>query len=118
MSDIPTVINCKKVNLIKLGYKDLQDWLSKPNHMYIGRDMIFYVPGAIGSKWANKFHVKMGRDKCLELYEADIRSNNELMNSLHELKGKTLACWCDPLKCHGHILVKLYKEKFNTSQAR
>ena len=115
--NLPTVINCKKANLIKSGYKDLQDWLSKPGHIYIGRNISFYVPGATGSKWANKFSVKKySREKCLELYEADIRSNPDLMNSLHELKDMTCACWCKPEGCHGDILIKLYKEKFQTGK--
>lgn len=37
--------------------------------------------------------------------------NQELMNSLHELGGKTLGCWCRPEDCHGDILLKLLKEK-------
>lgn len=109
----PTIINCKKANLVKLNYKDLEDWLSVKNHLYIGRDMTYYVPAAHGSKWANKFSVqKFGREKCLELYEADIRNNKELMNSLHELTNTVCACWCKPDTCHGDILIKLYKEKF------
>ena len=27
------------------------------------------------------------------------------MDSLLELKGKTLGCWCKPEDCHGDILV-------------
>ena len=34
------------------------------------------------------------------------------MNSLHELKGKQLGCWCKPGVCHGDVLVKLYNEKY------
>jgi len=28
------------------------------------------------------------------------------MDSLIELKGKTLGCWCHPKQCHGDILSK------------
>jgi hypothetical protein len=34
------------------------------------------------------------------------------MNSLHELKGKTLGCWCKKKSsdaCHGDVLVELIK---------
>jgi hypothetical protein len=46
------------------------------------------------------------------IYEEHIRSSPELMDSLHELAGKRLGCWCSPAPCHGDVLVKLFKEKF------
>jgi hypothetical protein len=50
------VVNCKKNELNKLGYADFAEWLkSSPDHVYIGRNMSFYVPGAVGSKWGNPF---------------------------------------------------------------
>ena len=33
------------------------------------------------------------------------------MESLIELEGKVLGCWCHPEPCHGDILVKLLREK-------
>lgn len=33
-----------------------------------------------------------------------------LLKDLHELKGKTLGCFCKPLSCHGDILVRLADE--------
>ena len=78
--------------------------------VYIGRP----------SKWGNDYSHKEGtlakfkvnsRQESLEKYETDIRQNKELMDSLHELKDKTLGCWCKPLSCHGDILIKLLKEK-------
>jgi hypothetical protein len=106
------VINVKKAELKKQGFKDLMHWLnSSPNHVYIGRNMTFYVPGAVGSKWANPFKVdKYGREGCLRKYEENIRANPDLMNSLKELENKVLGCWCHPEGCHGDILVKLVNE--------
>lgn len=114
-----TVIDVHKQNLVKLGYKSLQDWLdSDEKHIYVGRNMSIYVPGAVGSIWANKFSVKKyGRDKCLELYEADLRSklsrDSSLKKKLEELRGCTLGCWCHPEPCHGHVLVKILDESFD-----
>lgn len=107
-----TVNNAKKSNLIKLGYKDLEDCLKDPNNVYIGRDMTRHVKGAVGSKWANPFNVnKYGRDKCLELYREYITNNEELLSQLGELEGKTIFCWCSPIyKCHGDILVELIED--------
>jgi hypothetical protein len=103
-----SVINIKKANLIKLNYRDLEHWLEDPNHIYVGRNMSFYVKGATASKWQNTFSAKKyGRDKCVEMYRDNLLKNQELMNSLHELKGKTLGCWCKPERCHGDVLVEL-----------
>lgn len=49
-------------------------------------------------------------DECLNLYEKYIRGS-DLYNSLDELKGKELGCWCKPNRCHGDILIKLLNEK-------
>lgn len=101
------VVNVKKQYLKMNGYNDLVHWLSNKNHVYIGRDMTLYVPGAVGSKWKNPFSAKKyGLDKCLQLYEEHLLSNKDLMKSLPELKGKILGCWCKPNKCHGDILMK------------
>jgi hypothetical protein len=32
-----------------------------------------------------------------------------LMEALHSLAGHTLACWCDPDLCHGHVLQTLVR---------
>ena len=83
-----------------------------PNHVYIGRNMSFYIKGTFASKWQNPFSVKKyGRDACLEKFEEYIKNNNELYDQLDELENKELGCWCHPQKCHGDILIKLLKEK-------
>ncbi len=107
------VINVKKFELRKLGYDDLEHWLaSSPDHVYIGRSMIHYVKGAVGSKWANPFKVdKIGRDAAIQKYEEFIRGNPELMESLGELENKVLGCWCHPEACHGDVLIKLLAER-------
>jgi hypothetical protein len=49
-------------------------------------------------------------EDILKTYENYVRTNPFLINSLHELKGKQLGCWCKPNKCHGDVLLKLYNE--------
>lgn len=109
-----SVINVKKKYLNQLGYANLEDWLKSPDHVYIGRDMS-YVKGAKGSKWGNPFQVsKYGLDRALELYTAYLKNNTDLMNSLNELEGKVLGCWCvteTNKKCHGQILIDLINQK-------
>lgn len=105
------VVNVRKKELKKNNYKDFNDWNSNPDHVYIGRNMSFYVPGTNKSKWHNPFSAKKyGREKCLEMYKEYILNTPELLNSLDELKGKILGCWCYPEKCHGDILIEIIND--------
>ena len=111
----PTVVDVHKKELQKHGYRDLLHWQENTDHIYIGRNMSFYVPGAVKSKWSNSYSVKKyGRDECLQKYEEYLR-NSDLMNQLRELEGKVLGCWCAPESCHGDILVKVLKEMINNT---
>ena len=112
---VPTVRNIK-VKYLRPEYNNLEKWLEDPNHVYIGRNMSFYVPGAKKSKWANPFSVKKyGREGCLSQYR-DYILESPLLYKLVELEDKELGCWCTPESCHGDVLVELFKEKvLNTS---
>jgi Domain of unknown function (DUF4326) len=105
------VINIRQENLRKLGYKNLEEWLKNPNHIYIGRNMSFYIKGAYESKWKNPFKVKEHGNKCLELYKYYIQKNPELLEQLDELEGKVLGCFCKPASCHGDILKELLERR-------
>lgn len=85
----PRVVHCKKEEF----------------DVYIGR----------GSKWGNPYSHKEGtlaeevvrsRSEAIKKYEEYLLSNQSLMESLSELKGKTLGCWCKPKSCHGDVLLK------------
>lgn len=106
------VVNIKKKELNKNGYNNFEDWGANPNHLYIGRNMCAYVPGTIGSKWKNPFSLKQFTlEDSLKKYEDHVRNTPLLYNSLHELDGKVLGCWCKPSQCHGDVLLKLLAEK-------
>lgn len=106
-----TVVNIRKKELNKRGIRDFSEWKEQPNTIYIGRNMVAYVPGTYASKWQNPFPVKKyGLDKSLELFEEYIRKSN-VYNDLSELDNKELGCWCAPNKCHGDILIKLRNEQ-------
>ena len=73
--------------------------------VYIGR----------GSRWGNPYshkegtlaeHVVGSRTEAIQKFEEYLLSNEELMASLPDLKGKTLGCWCKPKSCHGDILLR------------
>ena len=72
--------------------------------VYIGR----------GSKWGNPFIIGQhgNRQEVIEAYHAWITHGQgvHLLKDLHELKGKTLGCFCKPKACHGDVLVKLIQE--------
>lgn len=67
--------------------------------VYIGRP----------SKWGNPFVI--GRDgsriQVIDKYREWVLCRQDLLDALHELKGKRLACWCAPQPCHGDVLVEL-----------
>ena len=105
------VVNIKKQYMVNSGYRDLEDWLTDTNHIYIGRNLVIYVKGAYESKWHNPYSIKKyGLDQCLQLYEKHIRTS-DLYHQLDELEDKVLGCWCHPKRCHGDILCSLLKEK-------
>jgi hypothetical protein len=81
-----------------------------PYDIYIGRP----------SKWANPYthikdkqtlakHIVQTREEAIECYRKYIEEGEgkHLLNDLHELKDKTLGCWCHPESCHGDILCEL-----------
>ena len=82
---------CKVVNLRKEKYD-----------AYIGR----------GSHLGNRFVIGKDGDRAevIKKYREWILDNKELLNSLHELKGKVLGCFCKPLACHGDVLAELVNE--------
>ena len=86
---IPKVVHCKREEF----------------DVYIGR----------GSRWGNPYSHKVGtlaehvvgsRAEAIQKFEEYLLSNEELMRSLPELKGKILGCFCKPKSCHGDILLR------------
>ena len=84
--------------------------------IYIGR-----LPNGKFNKWAypKELREKFGKDTprkvIVDAYEEYLLSNEDLMNSLYELRDKTLGCWCKNeggggKSCHGDILVKYVKK--------
>lgn len=110
-----TLVNVKAESLRKIGYRNFAEWKLNDAHLYIGRNMSFYVPGATKSKWYNPFSAKKyGLETCLIMFEDHIRSSG-LIDDLHELDDKVLGCWCYPNKCHGDILIRLRNEQLSRS---
>jgi hypothetical protein len=101
----PSLINLK-------GKKhQLGDSLEKgsENIVYIGRQMYMGGWRIPKSKWFNPYPVKKhGLEESLKMYRTHLAENQELINSLAELNGKKLACWCHPQPCHGQVLIEFF----------
>lgn len=71
----------------------------EPHDVYIGRP----------SKWGNPFRegVDGTREEVITKFAAWIRTQPDLLNEIHTLKGKRLGCWCAPKPCHGDVLANL-----------
>ena len=81
----PRVVHCKK----------------EPFDVYIGRGIL----GGEKSKWGNPFSHQTGtlaefkvnsRKEAIQKFEEYLLYNKALMDSLEELRGKVLGCWCKP----------------------
>jgi hypothetical protein len=116
-----SVVSVRVSELRKRGLQSFEDWLTLPNSLYIGRK-VQYVAGTYASKWGNPYIAsKHPNGEALKLYESYVRGRKDLINSLHELHGQELGCWCvndppnhTPEICHGQVLLRLMRE-FNTS---
>ena len=78
-----------------------------------------HEPGAIANgavlidrrtKWGNPFRIgrHASREQVITRYSTElwrrIHAGDISMEDLAALHGKTLACWCAPLPCHGLVL--------------
>ena len=97
------------VNIVNLYTVDLQKWLKDPKNIYIGRQTRFVAE----SKWKNP-HIMddpSSRDKVIKQFEEYFMENSALRDSVGELKGKVLGCWCSPQRCHGEFLHRMAGNK-------
>lgn len=85
-----------------------------PDAIYIGR----------GSKWGNPF--VMGRDgnreQVCDQYRQylwnQVQSGEISLFALASLHDKPLVCFCAPLQCHGHTLMKAAQWAVNKLQEK
>jgi hypothetical protein len=77
--------------------------------VYVGRPTIWGNPWRVGGK----AHGALGPMEAVAEYERALvkgelkdRTGKPLLDQLHQLRGRDLACWCDPDKpCHADILL-------------
>lgn len=75
------------------------------NDVYIGR----------GSKWGNPFVINTDgtREEVIEKYKNYFMTRKDLQNSISELKGKYLVCYCKPQACHGDFLCEMIEKNID-----
>ena len=71
--------------------------------IYIGRPTVYGNPFIIGKDG--------NREEVIRKFEEHARNNQSLLHFISLLhKDAILGCWCAPEKCHGDIIIKLWKE--------
>jgi hypothetical protein len=65
--------------------------------------------GLAGSAFANPYRVDVDgtRADVIEKYRRWLLDQPALLDRLHELRGRRLACWCSPAACHADVLAEL-----------
>eukprot|EP00760_Papus_ankaliazontas_P027425 PhM_4_TR3333/c0_g2_i1/m.84174 len=132
----PTVVNVTVAGLKRLGYtadkapKGIQEeqyclayhWSTDPSHQLImRRPMCMMKPALLGQHqagfgfWGNPFKLADPSDddkrlQCVTNFYNYAKTNPEILRRLPELTGKELGCVCAPKLCHGHALVRLWRE--------
>ena len=77
-----------------MGVYNLNDLRIPEDAVYIGR----------GSKWGNPFKIGIhgNRDEVINRYITEVIP----LLPVHELRGKSLKCYCKPKRCHGDALLE------------
>ena len=83
--------------------------MTNTGSVYVGRPSPFGNPFRIGSDGT--------RAEVIAKYEAYARDriahDSRFRADVKGLYGRTLSCWCAPLKCHADVLAKLSEELNN-----
>lgn len=76
--------------------------------IYVGRPTEWGNPFThITDKKTKAEFIVESREEAVEKYREWILGRPDLLEKLHQLKGKTIACWCKPKSCHGDVLAEL-----------
>ena len=83
------------------------NWRDNPEYVYIGYASPRY--NIKRSKWNNHLRIRRDSDRAsiLQAYRVWLMRQDDLLADLHELRGKTLVCYCAPEACHGDVLAEL-----------
>ena len=79
----------------------------KPYDVYVGR------PGPFGNPFSSKpskfaKEIVATRKESIEKFRHYLLNNPELLDKIQELRGKTVACWCDENQsCHADVIIEI-----------
>ncbi len=82
----------------------------EPYDILIDRTTKWGCPFTYKKTKTRAIYTRSNRKETIAAYKEWITNGDgkHLLNDLHELKGKTLGCWCnDNQSCHGDVLVEL-----------
>jgi len=89
--------------------ENIVGWARRTGRLvYIG-GLCRWRPDLVGPyPWANPYRIGRdgNRDAVCDLYAQHLANSPALLARLPELRGKVLACWCAPLRCHGEEILK------------
>lgn len=104
------------VNIVNLHtVTNIDKWLKQEENLYVGRPCRKVNPKIVNPervknfKWKNPFKIDdyHSQEKVINLFEEHVLVTRHLAETVGELKGKILGCWCAPSPCHAEILHRL-----------
>ena len=107
----------RRENLMEEGLS-FGKWIEGSDNVYISKNLAKYYKkeSKPESIWINPFHSGYRNSETEEdliKFGEYVKNTPHLSNSLEQLEGKTLGCWCKKDRhCHAETLIKLFKEKF------
>lgn len=93
------------------SYKNLVVHVQRaPYDVYVGRPTIWGNPFSHRDETSARYKVET-REQAIAEFERYLLSKPALVAKVKaELRSKVLACWCDPLPCHAHVLARIANE--------
>ncbi len=111
----------KEPTVVRIRRKDGE--IVQDCEIYIGRRCSMGQWNLKESIWANPYKIDNKKkkndgniDEVLEKYEKYLRGRSELLKQIWKLSGKSLGCFCKNKgheRCHGEILIKIWREQFD-----
>lgn len=103
------VVNVKKAELNRRGYKDVKHWIETEGNLYVGRGIrvfvdkkVYYIPG---SKFANPWKIGVDGDlsQVLNKYQEYIMKQMTDEDASLILSKREIGCWCVDNNCNNYI---------------
>ena len=96
-------------DIVNLNYvSNISEWLEREENEYVGR-ACRKIPKDTDCKWGNPYKLthQNSRKEVVNLFTQYILQTKKLAQSVGDLRGKVLGCWCPPEYCHAEVLHKL-----------